>query len=440
MDKRMIINNQTLVYRSSTWQFYWLCSLILSFAYERPLAYLTPFDRTNPRLFDLLVIIGILTVLPRLRNRLKLPRQFKIWGLLVSWFCFCAVIWAIIFDWQYGKFSLFAATKYIEGLLAIYMAISIPLDSRRKRILHGMLVLGGIFVAIYCLPEFFFRSSEVVVREGLVVNYGEGVLVGPYGASYFQLAQSSSLFFAFALTFFLSTYNKILRYSGPLIVTFVAWPLVFSGARTGLALMLISTAILICFEKRLRKITIFLVIVLSLVFLAFDTSSISKGIEAGNTIQRLQNNEGGKDSIETRMSQIFSFPWSSYQEGNLLPLIGGGFYVVPASFLGSSYYYRIDYGIHSIYLFPLEQAGILGLVLFLWFLFTSAKGLFAKIKERHSTDLNFANSFFAYFIASLVVGIGGHNFWQGFASGNFNTCFMICLLIALIPSVDSTSI
>jgi len=228
----------------------------------------------------------------------------------------------------------------------------------------------------------------------------------------------------------------MLRYSGPLIAAFVAWPLFFSGARSGLGLILISAVALFILEKRLRRTTFALAIVLSLLVFTFDQASFSDVIESGTTIRRIEANKEGSNSIEVRMNAIGKFSLDSYKEGNLLPLIGGGFYVAPMSYGGSRYYYRVDYGIHSIYLFPLEQAGVIGIILFIWFLFVSAKGLLYKIKEQHPTDQDFAKAFLAYFIAALIAGIGGHNFWQGFGSGNFNTFFMISLLIALIPSVD----
>lgn len=107
---------------SSKWQFVWLCGLILSFTFERPLAFLTPYDRTNPRLFDVFVILGILTILPVLRPSGEFLKAFRIWRGLVAWFCFCAIVWAAtVLPWEFGIHSLWRASKYLEGLLAVYM-------------------------------------------------------------------------------------------------------------------------------------------------------------------------------------------------------------------------------------------------------------------------------------------------------------------------------
>ncbi len=233
---------------ASQWPFYWLCGLVLSFAYERPLVYLTPYDRTNPRLFDVMVVLGILTVLPTLRYRVRLPKAYRIWAFLVGWFCFCAILSAIYLPPTYGKFSLFFAFKYLVGLLVVYMALRIPLSADQKRILHGMMVLGGVFVALYCIPQYIAGTGVVVVKEDLEVQAGEGVLAGPFGASYFELAQYSSLSFACALTFFMTARSELMRLAGPIVAAFIGWPLLFSGARTGLALGVISVVVLFIYD------------------------------------------------------------------------------------------------------------------------------------------------------------------------------------------------
>lgn len=94
--------------QAKKWQFYWLCALIASFSYDRSLIYLTPYDRTNPRLFDLVVIIGVVTILPHLGRQPAFPRPFRIWVALVLWFCVCAILWAIMLPWALGIRCLFS--------------------------------------------------------------------------------------------------------------------------------------------------------------------------------------------------------------------------------------------------------------------------------------------------------------------------------------------
>jgi len=429
------------ILQATKWQFYWLCGLILCFAYERPLLTITPFDRTNPRIFDVMFFIGLILILPKLRKPNFLPKSFTVWKNLVYWFCFCALVWSIFFlPWSYGYFSLYAAARYLMGLLVIYMALLVPLNTERKRIIHGLLVICGIFVFIYTFLEYrgsIGGSSSVVLNQNLEVFVGEGVLVGPYGASYFQLAQSSALFFCFALTFFLNSKKNSMQYIMPLIVCIIGWPLVYSGARTGLGLALVSLIVLLIYNNRLRKH--FLVFIVSATILIITTGQIDRVEESfasGTSFKRLEDNDGEDNSLAGRVSQTFDLSiWSTYTAGALLPLIGGGFYVAPIG-INNEAEYRVDYGIHSVLLFPFEQAGVIGIFLFFQFIYYSVRDLLKRIKEKNIIDRNFALAFFSYLISSLIAGVGGHNFWQGFSSGNFNTCFIICLVLALSKSID----
>lgn len=423
--------------RNTRWEFLWLCGLILSFAYERPLWYATPYDRTNPRLFDVMVILGVVTVLPKLRRGVKLPVPFKIWAVLVAWFAFCAIVWATGFlPWEYGKFSLFFAGKYAVGILVLYMAVQIPWSPRRKQVIQLLLVIGGVLVALYCIPEYYRGSSEVMVRQNLIVRTGKGVLTGPFGASYFELAQYSALSFAFSLTYFLSLRSKLLRFGGLMVAVFIGWPLLFSGARTGLGLGLVTIVVLYVLNKSVRKALLIVVLAFSLFIVGISYQRFSEALESATTIERLEGMKRNDNTITARVTNILNFPFSSYKAGYLLPVIGGGFYVAPRD-LGTGWTYRVDYGYHDIYWFAFEQAGILGLFLFLYFLVRYLKRIKSCLSAGEGAEIQFSSAAFAYMVASLVAGIGGHNFWEGFGSGNFNTGLLLVLLIAIMPCSGS---
>src|SRR3989339_945776 len=114
---------------ATKWQFYWLCALILSFCYERPLVEFTSMDRLNPRLFDGVFFIGLLFILPSLQYKLATPGNFKIWKIIIFIFMFCAFVWFPFFPFYYGKYTIFIALKYLQGLIAIYIATQIPITS-----------------------------------------------------------------------------------------------------------------------------------------------------------------------------------------------------------------------------------------------------------------------------------------------------------------------
>lgn len=179
----MIIQNgldtSSFSLRAKRWEFLWLCGLILSFAYELPIWYPTSYDRVNPRLFDLMFFVGVLTVLPKLPRGVRVPRLFRIWASIVAVFCFCALVWSVgILLWEYGKFSLFFAAKYVPGLIAIYIAIRIPLDARQKRIIHYMVVAGGVFVALYSIGQYGSGGTEVMISGGKTIAVDEELVYG----------------------------------------------------------------------------------------------------------------------------------------------------------------------------------------------------------------------------------------------------------------------
>jgi hypothetical protein len=130
----------------------------------------------------------------------------------------------------------------------------------------------------------------------------------------------------------------------------------------------------------------------------------------------------------------------SYHGVKLL-LVGGGFYVVPLP-RGSSQFgspepkYRKGYGIHNIFLFPLEQAGLVPffLALFLWFLILSRLKSMFKTHSSQNVTSSLSKSMFIYAIALIIVGIGGQVFWLGFGTENFTFYQMTMFLIATSPN------
>ena len=188
--------------RATQWQFYWLCFTVLSFCYELPLVYLSSYDRVNPRLFDVAAVIGFFVVLPTVRLPARLPAVFRTWMYLVLWFTFCACLWSgLWFPWEDGgKFSLFFAGKYLEGLLVIFLAACIPLDARQKHILQYCVLAGGIVVALYAIPEYLVGGFERRLTEEKIQYRREGVVLSCLGVNYFHVAEFCPLACALGLT------------------------------------------------------------------------------------------------------------------------------------------------------------------------------------------------------------------------------------------------
>lgn len=424
----------TYLLRARRWEFVWLCGLVLSFAYERPLAVLTSYDRINPRAFHVFLLVGILVTLRNHRQTPSLPRAFHIWKLLVLWFCVCAIVWTLfLLPWDYGRLSLFFAAEYLIGLMAVYMALRIPLDERQKRVVMIIGVLGGIFVSLYCLHEFRVGMTALQITNEKTVLLAKGTLLGPLGSTYFHLVQYQCLSFCLACMLIPMSHGRMSRVGWTMLALFIAWPLLACGSRTGLGLLAISFVMLFAIERRIRKVFVTLSFVCVVTLSFTGTHILRDAFMLGLTAQRLAAFREGDNSIGSRMSVSRRLPLDAYKwEGASMPLIGAGFYVAPIYDTGSPHY-RVDYGVHNIYLFVFEQAGAVGALLFVAFLANALKG-FGRIRmSAVPADRLLAGALLAFLAASLIVGFAGQIFWRGFGTVNFNNYLILMLMIALRP-------
>jgi len=418
-------------------ELWWLCGLILSFAHERPILVLTSMDRINPRLFDVMVVIGILFVLPKLRRAVRLPREFYYWALIVTIFVFCALIYAIaLLPFQYGAYSLFFAAKYLEGLIVIYMALKIPLSQEQKVKVIWTIAIGGVYVATFSIYQYFTTTvgGTIEIAPGKFVRYFSKILTGPLSYSYFHLAQFSSLCAIVTLSLVETVRGTAKRWGVVVLAGFVSWPLFFSGSRTGLALLAFSTAFGFLLLRGAKSYFLGLLLVIGVVLIVAPISTNMEMLNESATFSRLSGSEGSHNSIENRLTSVFRLNLDNYKWSTLMPLIGGGFYVAP-TIEGSYERYRVGYGFHNTYLFAFEQGGILAAIVFLYFLYAIIRKLNRVRKVGAAADRAFAIAALSYMLASLPIYLAGQIFWMGFESGHFNAFLLIVLLIASRPTV-----
>lgn len=410
----------------------WLIGLILSFAHERPILVLTSMDRINPRLFDVMVVIGVLLVLPRLRRAVQLPQEFYYWAFIVTVFVFCAVIYAaFLLPFQYGAYSLFFAAKYLQCLLAIYLALKIPLSQEQKVKVMWSIAIAGTYVAMYCIFQFFTTSpgSQVEVAPGKFIRYFGHVLTGPLSYSYLHLAVFSPLCAIVTLSLIETVRGAMRRWSILALAAFISWPMFFSGSRTGLGVLVFSVVIGLLLLRSVKSSLIVLVLVIGVVLTVVQNPLNLDAVNESNTFSRFSQSEGSHNSIANRLSKIFTFEFGKYKWGMLMPLIGGGFYTVP---VGDEYSerYRVGYGIHNSYLFPLEQGGLFAFFAYLIFLIVVIKKLNWLRRTKKGVDRALAVAALSYMLALLPAFLAGPLIWIG-GTGNFNALFIIFLLVAI---------
>jgi hypothetical protein len=412
----------------------------VSFAHERPILVLTSMDRVNPRLFDVMVVIGILFVFPRLSRSVRLPREFYHWAWIVTIFVFCALIYAaVLLPFEYGRFSLFFAAKYLEGLLAIYIALKIPLSQEQKKKVMWAIAVGGVYVATYCIYQHFTTSAGgmIEIAPGKFVGNYRKILTGPLSYSYLQIAQYSSLCAIVTLSLVETTRGTKKKWGIFFLACFIAWPLFFSGSRAGLGLLFISWAAGIMLlrgaKSRFIGLLLFIGVALSVTFTVSPNITSFEKLNESTTFSRISGSEDTGNSIKSRLTSIFRFDMDSYKWSTYMPFIGGGFYVTPTINRGVERY-RVGYGAHNSYLFAFEQGGVFVAIAFLYMLYAIIRKLNFVRKSGETIDRPFAIAALSYMLASLPIYLAGQVFWMGFGSGHFNVFLIIVLLLASRPT------
>jgi hypothetical protein len=427
---------------ATPWQFLWLCALVLSFCYERPLAELTAMDRVNPRFFDVVFLIGVFGILPGLTARRPLIQPFKYWIGIVAVFCVCAAVWSPFFPFYYGKYSIFFALKYLQGLLAVYMALQIPISTQQKKILHYMVIIGGIVVALYAVPGYQRGGGRLIFAKGeKELEYTQGAFFSSLGLNYFHVAMFSTLSSVMAIAMVnqaRTTFGSLFWFG---LGVFVGWPAFFCGARAGVVGCLFGWAAVWFFSKASAKGFLLATGILAFSFMflfARGKAPLEYLIEKSVGIKRLVTIEQqvGRGAILERLEAMSPRRLALYKwQGLRVPFIGAGFYVAPHTQEDGTRRYRVGYGIHNSYLFALEQGGLAAFVLFFMFLYSCWRHLHVMIKpSQYPSDRAFAIGMYAYLAALVPVMLGGQVFWHGFGKVNYNSYTILLFMLACIPS------
>jgi hypothetical protein len=360
-----------------------------------------------------------------------MPAFLKVYGLIILTYVCCALIYAFtILEWDMGKFSIFFAAKYLQVLFVLYLVAKIPLDEKSKEILHSLLILIGVFTAVYCIPEYLNPIHTVEIMPGEYVTVESGILVGPFsGAAYFSLALYSPLYSVLALSRLCETRRITSAIFFLCLAMFIAWPAMFSGSRSGVAYIAMSSLFLFLFSlilsrtnssiiKRLLYVVVGLIAIGGVVYLSFGVQN--------KTAERITKFEKTRNSTASRLGIFKDFGNYKYKYEDFLPFIGAGFGVAPIVESTGKDRYRVGYGFHNAFLANYEQGGVLPCVLFLVFLWMCLKSLIRSAKAKNVSRASFATAILAYFMASLLVSLVGVAPWFG-TDGAF---FVSLILIA----------
>lgn len=406
-------------------EFALLAFVVASFAYELPLVTLIKYDRLNPRLFD---VAGFLLAAYWLVAGWRIDWRHPLlapWLTITAIFTMAALASALFLPRNLWLYSVFFMLKYLEGAIVLVIFLSAPLDERTKRRLLWVALIGGTWVAFYAVLQLVgIASTTRVLPTGIEIERFEEGVYSTLGPTYFHAGQFGILSALVGFTLIRSGRGAG-RLAAGLLAPFAAIPAIVSGSRAGLVGLGLAAGLLVI-QRQYRShlgtyvVAAFLAIAFNIVF----SMSLTK--------ERLDDTVDTENTVVARlMKGPRTLEWALDEHGPRLVAMGGGFYVVP---LGG--HWRIGYGNHNIYLFPLEQAGLFAFVaaLVLWLRLGISLWRFPSRQDAVDLDRHFSRAMLAYLGALLVIGLAGQVFWLGFGTEHLTFYQLLLFGLALVPT------
>ena len=409
-------------------QFIWFVSLLCSFGYELPLFIVSSIDKFNPRLYDVLFVLGLFIFNTKILTPNK-NRVLNIWGKTIIWMSICAFITFLIVPHKYGIYSIYYAFRYFQGYLIIKM-LFLCREFIKIHTLEVIFIVIGLIVSVFSIPQYLGRTSVALeASPDQVFSVSSGIMIGPYSSTYFALAQIIPICLLFCINRILRNKKQFLWWA-PCALLFL-----FIGTNCGsrTAFLLTVGGLLVYFLVLSPGKTSIIALTSLGILLAIwgghsgGLSSLEDKFFSENaTLAREKELEGTTDSASSRVDYYKGFKFETYDLNTMMPICGSGFYVSPIN--GR---YRVGYGFHNNYIFAVEQMGILGLLLFLILLFVVLRGSYSA---RHNNDVG--KVMFAFTLVLCVANMTGQIFWQGFGTCDMNTLVVFLMALSIEPNIS----
>ena len=398
---------------------FWCGLLLLSLSYELPLYEVTSYDRLNPRLFDVVLVLA--AVFSGWRLRIKDAFVGSWLAVTLSFVLIGGLSFLFLLPDDYRFFSLFYAIKYIEIML--FLLIISGFDWSREQIvtLIKCFVAGVAFAGAWgILQKLGLLPTERYLPSGELINVSQGAILSTYGPTYFHAGIMGAMGATAALA--LRMENRLSWLWFVPLFSLSVFLAVFAGSRAGLALFLFAAGLAL-FRRSLYVVLGIVVVTLLLLLPGVLDYLLGESI----TVQRIVDTEHA-NSVEGRISlgTLGQLARLIDYHGAGIFLYGGGFYAVPMPDLSGLVRYRVGYGIHNIHLFPLEQAGIMGFLACMTFWVVAlSKAWRARVGSLGASGLSLL-------VGIAVIGWAGQIFFLGFGTENMLAAQLgiIYLLIA----------
>ena len=384
---------------------FWCGLLLLSLSYELPLYEVTRYDRLNPRLFDVVLVLAALFSGWRLRIKDAFVGSWL--AVTLSFVLVGGLSFLFLLPDDYRYFSLFYAIKYIEIMLFLLIISGFDWSREQIVILIKCFVAGVAFAGAWgILQKLGLLPTERYLPSGELINVSQGAILSTYGPTYFHAGIMGAMGATAALA--LRMENRLSWLWFVLLFSLSVFLAVFAGSRAGLALFLFAAGLAL-FRRSLYVVLGIVVVTLVLLLPGVVDYLLGESI----TVQRIVDTEHA-NSVEGRISlgTLGQLVRLIDYHGAGIFLHGGGFYAVPMPDLTGLVRYRVGYGIHNIHLFPLEQAGIMG------FLACMTFWVVALSKAWRARSGSLGASGLSLLVGIAAIGWAGQIFFLGFGTEN----------------------
>lgn len=383
-------------------------------------AFLVPFETILEVWYDIDTILKPYRVTSLLLLGAFAARQFKRGGItlnqdfLTDAFLYAMLIYGLFVTAISSITTAFSAPKFYNeffqtGLyLGVFLVVkTIPLNQKQFFKILAFLVAGIVANGLYVVYNFYILKN---------LGRQSGFFDNP---NYFSLSLAIAIPFILMILRIVNRYQKIaLLILLPLL--FVAFGI--AGSRMGFAVLAVLSVLLVWFQPHIYKIGGLAVLLIGLLYVqvvGMEQLPINQLAGEGTVLQnRLTNRDAYNDPRIPIWEGVFRASEQTY-------FIGLGIGQFKARF--SEFYqdehhdliYRIvNYGYHlsahSDYLEILITYGIIGLILFLLFLFFSLKKIMLQIQEANTYQLQLIHQIKLLFLVGIILfGLSSTNFVSG---------------------------
>ena len=310
--------------------------------------------------------------------------------LLFSVFTYISSIWALNREYTFGRGNTMLITFSIITIMFMCFSENMKVDP-----LLRVIMMSGYIVAVVSVIYYGPRNIIGFISEG------ERLTITDEFLNINELGMCATYAIIINIYYWVKGEKKM--YSILSIPAFLI--MLSSGSRKAIAILVIGLVSLYVMRnnrirntrKRLVKMTVSLLLILALLYLA-SRMSLFSGImgRIQLTINGILTGKNTDYSTLTRLNLV-AIGWQIFREH---PVLGIG--IGNAQFVVEGIYHRQDYYLHNNYIEMLANGGIIGFILYYWFFIYL---IITFIKNRDFSDMEFNICFILLFI-HLIMDIG----------------------------------